>query len=87
MNLINEYKRFIYKLSLFLLGYNLDKINSNQDSNSSLIELLHAKMLIFIFELFIFYHKEQNIQNLSNEEDIYFIYKNRVDFKSINNFL
>ena len=85
--LLKEYKRFIYKFSLFLLGYNLDKINSNPDYNSPSIELLHSKMLIFIFELFIFYYNDNNQSEFSGEEDIYFFNKNRVDFKSINNYL
>ena len=87
-DMINEYKRFLYKLSLFLLGYNLDKINSYPDYLSPSNELLHSKMLIFIFELFIFYYNDSNISEPYKEEDIFFIYKNRVDFKSIyNNFI
>ena len=85
--LINEYKRFLYKLNLFLLGYNLDKINLNPDYFSPSIELLHAKMLIFIFELFIFYYSDNLDSELNYKEDIYFLYKNRTNFKSINNFL
>jgi hypothetical protein len=86
--LINEYKRFLYKLNLFLLGYNLDKINLNPDYVSPSIELLHAKMLIFIFELFIFYYSDNLDSELNYKEDnIYFLYKNRTNFKSINNFL
>ena len=87
-DMINEYKRFLYKLSLFLLGYNLDKINSYPDYLSPSNELLHSKMLIFIFELFIFYYNDSNISELYKEEDIFFIYKDTVDFKSIyNNFI
>ena len=87
-DMINEYKRFLYKLSLFLLGYNLDKINSYPDYLSPSNELLHSKMLIFIFELFIFYYNDSNISEPYKEEDIFFIYKDTVDFKSIyNNFI
>ncbi len=87
-DIINEYKRFLYKLSLFLLGYNLDKINSYPDYLSPSNELLHSKMLIFIFELFIFYYNDSNISEPYKEEDIFFIYKDTVDFKSIyNNFI
>ena len=85
-DMINEYKRFLYKLSLFLLGYNLDKINSYPDYLSPSNELLHSKMLIFIFELFIFYYNDSNISEPYKEEDIFFIYKDRVDFKSIYNY-
>ena len=84
-DMINEFKRFLYKLCLFLLGYNLDKINSYPDYISPSNELLNAKMLIFIIELFIFYYNDNNISEPYIEEDIFFIYKNRVDFKSINN--
>ena len=86
-DMVNEYKRFLYKLSLFLLGYNLDKINSYPDYLSPSNELLlHSKMLIFIFELFIFYYNDSNISEPYKEEDIFFIYKDRVDFKSIYNY-
>ena len=85
--LIKEYKRFLYKLNLFLLGYNLDKSNSNPDYISPGNELLHAQMLSFIFELFIFYYNESTELEINPEEDIFFIYKNRSHFKSINNFL
>ena len=87
-DMFDEYKRFLYKLSLFLLGYNLDKINSYPDYLSPSNELLHSKMLIFIFELFIFYYNDSNISEPYKEEDIFFIYKDTVDFKSIyNNFI
>ena len=85
-DMFDEYKRFLYKLSLFLLGYNLDKINSYPDYLSPSNELLHSKMLIFIFELFIFYYNDSNISEPYKEEDIFFIYKDRVDFKSIYNY-
>ena len=85
--LIKEFKRFLYKLNLFLLGYNLDKSNSNPDYISPGNELLHAQMLSFIFELFIFYYNESTELEINPEEDIFFIYKNRSHFKSINNFL
>ena len=86
-DLINEYKRFLYKLSLFLLGYNLDKANASLDYISPSTELIHAKMLIFIFELIIFYYNDINGTELPKEEDIYFIHKNRVDFQSVKKYL
>ena len=86
-NLIFEYKRLLYKLCLFLLGYNLDKFNSNPDFINPPIELIHAKMLIFIFELFIFFYNNDTTFNNPNEEDIFFIFKNKVDFQSIKNYL
>ena len=86
-DLINEYKRFLYKLSLFLLGYNLDKVNANFDYISPSTELIHSKMLIFIFELFLFYYNIRNTSELTNDEDIFFIYKNKVDFQSIKKYL
>ena len=85
--LVYEYKRFLYKLSLFLLGYNLDKINYNPDYSIPSIELLHSKMLIFIFELIIFYCFDGTTSDFSKEEDIYFMYKNKVDFHSLKKYL
>ena len=85
--LVFEYKRFLYKLSLFLLGYNLDKINYNPDYSIPSIELLHSKMLIFIFELIIFYCCDNTTSDFSKEEDIYFMYKNKVDFHSLKKYL
>ena len=88
---IFEYKRFLFKFSLFLLGYNLDKINSTPNKFSKSKELLHARMLIFIFELFIFFQnngKDVNIfdnnENYQKNEDIFFKYKNNIDFSSVN---
>ena len=86
-DLINEYKRFLYKLSLFLLGYNLDKANASLVYISPSTELIHAKMLIFIFELIIFYYNDINGTELPKGEDIYFIHKNRVDFQSVKKYL
>ena len=86
-DLINEYKRFLYKLSLFLLGYNLDKVNAYYDYLSPSTELIRSKMLIFIFELVLFYYNVEKISELTNDEDIYFIYKNRVDFQSVKKYL
>ena len=93
---IYEFKRFLYRFSLFLLGYNLDKINSTPNKFLKSKELLHAKMLIFIFELFIF-HKNDSLFNLNeftrnNEvllenEDLFFKYKNSNELRSIKNFL
>ena len=89
---IIEYKRFLYKFSLFLLGYNLDKVNSTLNKFYKSKELLHSKMLIFIFELFIFY-KNNNVNindivtntignNLENEDE-FFKNKDNIDFNSI----
>ena len=93
---IYEFKRFLYRFSLFLLGYNLDKINSTPNKFLKSKELLHAKMLIFIFELFIF-HKNDSLFNLNeftrnNEvllenEDLFFKYKNSNELRSIKKFL
>ena len=93
---IYEFKRFLYRFSLFLLGYNLDKINSTPNKFLKSKELLQAKMLIFIFELFIF-HKNDSLFNLNeftrnNEvllenEDLFFKYKNSNELRSIKNFL
>ena len=86
-DLINEYKRFLYKLSLFLLGYNLDNVNASFDYKSPSKELIHSKMLIFIFELVLFYYNIRSTSELTNDEDIFFIYKNKVDFQSIKKYL
>lgn len=86
-DLISEYKRLFYKLSLFLLGYNLDKFNSNPDFINPTIEIIHAKMLIFIFELFIFFYNNDITSTYPNDEDIFFIFKNKVHFQSIKNYL
>ena len=93
---IYEFKRFLYRFSLFLLGYNLDKINSTPNKFLKSKELLQAKMLIFIYELFIF-HKNNGVFNLNefspnNEvlfenEDLFFKYKNNNELRSIKNFL
>ena len=89
---IIEYKRFLYKFSLFLLGYNLDKVNSTLNKFYKSKELLHSKMLIFIFELFIFY-KNNNVNindivtntigNTLENEDEFFKNKDNIDFNSI----
>ena len=50
---INEFKKFIYKLSLLLLGYNLSKIDDITTLYGSK-EYLIAKNLILILEVFIF---------------------------------
>ena len=94
---IYEYKRFLYKFCLFLLGYNLDKVNLTPNKFLKSKELLHSRMLIFIFELFIFcYNKnDKYVNKISNNEeeiideneDIFFKYKNSIDFNSIKNFL
>ena len=93
---IYEFKRFLYRFSLFLLGYNLDKINSTPNKFLKSKELLQAKMLIFIFELFIF-HKNigvfklneftPNNEVLLENEDLFFKYKNNNELRSIKNFL
>ena len=44
-------------------------------------------MLIFIFELVLFYYNVEKISELTNDEHIYFIYKNRVDFQSVKKYL
>ena len=87
-----EYKRFLYKFSLFLLGYNLDKVNSTLNKFYKSKELLHSKMLIFIFELFIFYKNNKvnindivanTIGNTLENEDEFFKNKDNIDFNSI----
>ncbi len=78
----DEFKRFLTKFNIFLLGYNLDIANSNPKISES-IDLLHSKMLTFIFELFIFYFNDDEVTLPSEEEDIFFCYKNKVDFKNI----
>ena len=89
---IIEYKRFLYKFSLFLLGYNLDKVNSTLNKFYKSKELLHSKMLIFIFELFIFYKNNnvnvndivnKTIDNTHENEDEFFKNKDNIDFNSI----
>jgi hypothetical protein len=94
---IIEYKRVLYKLSLFLLGYNIDKVNSNNNNFYKSKEIIHSKMLIFIFELFIFYKNNNsiyvndiitdNINFIQENEDIFFKNKGNVDFNSIQSFL
>ena len=86
-DLVSEYKRLLYKLSLFLLGYNLDKFNSNPDFINPTIEIIHSKMLVFIFELFIFFYNNDIPATYPNDEDIFFIFKNKVDFQSVKNYL
>ena len=58
-NTLKEFKRFIYKLCLFLLGYNLDKVNSLSNKNN-LKEMKDVKRLILILEFFIFYVSKEN---------------------------
>ena len=71
-NLIREYKRFMFKLCFFLLGYNLDKVNAISD-NKNLKEFIDAKRFILILEFFIFYsskdenNKTKNNNNLNND--------------------
>jgi hypothetical protein len=66
-DLIREYKRFVYKLCFFLLGYNLDKVNAISDSKN-LKEYIDAKRFIMILEFFIFYSSkdEKKTNNQSN---------------------
>ena len=87
-----EYKRFLYKLCLFLLGYNLDKFNLHSKKHNVNKELNQVKILIFIFELFIFYYKEQkneinipdkNSENNEKRLDIFFRFKDKIDFCSV----
>ena len=92
--LIFEYKRLLYKLSLFLLGYNLDKVNLTPNKFLKSKELLYAKMLIFIFELFILFNDNNfSVNDIINETDnqenydVFFRYKNNSDFKNIKLFL
>ena len=88
-NQIYEYKRLIYKFCLFLLGYNLDKVNTTPNKFSKSKELLDAKMLIFIFELFIFYNNKITNETplIEENEDLLFKYKKNVDLISIKDFL
>ena len=58
-NTLKEFKRFIYKLCLFLLGYNLDKVNSLSNKNN-LKEMKDVKRLFLILEFFIFYVSKEN---------------------------
>lgn len=69
---IKEYSRFIYKLCLFLLGYNLDKVNAFSDKKK-LKEMRDVKRFILILEFFIFYthnkdKKELTTENISNSD-------------------
>ena len=66
---IREYKRFLFKLCFFLLGYNLDKVNALNDKN--LKEMNDVKKFILILEFFIFYSiKDEN--KTKNHNDNYF---------------
>ena len=70
-NEIKEYVRFIYKISFFLLGYNLDKVNALSDKKN-LKEMNDVKKFILIFEFFIFFiYKEENkiINNNNSNND------------------
>jgi hypothetical protein len=70
-NTLKEFKRLIYKLCFFLLGYNLDKVNAFSDKNN-LKEMKDVKRLILILEFFIFYvSKEDNniIKSTNNAND------------------
>ena len=66
---INEFKKFLYKLSCYLLGYNIYKIN-DQPSLKDSKEYLLANNLILIFEFFIFYLYEKDNINQEKNEDI-----------------
>ena len=62
-DIVQEYKRFVIKLSLFLLGYNLDKVNAFSN-NKNLREMNDAKKFILILEFFIFYsYKDEKNKN------------------------
>ena len=56
---ISEFKKFIYRLSFLLLGYNLYKMNDFSSISGSK-EYLCAKNLILIIELFIFYYLDKD---------------------------
>lgn len=66
-DLIREYKRFVYKLCFFLLGFNLDKVNAISDSKN-LKEYTDVKRFILILEFFIFYSSkdEKKADNQNN---------------------
>ena len=56
---ISEFKKFIYRLSILLLGYNLYKMNDFSSISGSK-EYLCAKNLFLIIELFIFYYLDKD---------------------------
>ena len=66
---INLFKKFLYKFSFLLLGFNYDKVNNPQFSFESK-EFLYAKDLLYIFEFFIFYsyNEDNNIIKEENDE-------------------
>ena len=69
-DIIREYKRFIYKFCLFLLGYNLDKVNALSDKKN-LREMNDVKRFILILEFFIFYstnEEKPTSQNYFNND-------------------
>ena len=64
--LIQEYIRFLYKICLFLMGYNLDKVNALFYENN-LKEKQEVRKLILIIELFIFYNdKKEEKKEINN---------------------
>ena len=82
-NVDKEYVRFIYKFCLFLLGYNLDRVNANTSKNN-LKEKSDVKKLILIFEFFIFYvnKKDNEIKSTTIQNNNWF--KNYLNLKSKN---
>ena len=69
MDIIREFKRFVIKLCLFLLGYNLDKVNAFSDKKN-INEMNDAKKLILILEFFIFYsNKDEKNESQNNNID------------------
>ena len=66
---IKEYSRFVYKLCLFLLGYNLDKVNVFSDKKN-LKEMNDVKRFILILEFFIFYSCNKDKKELLSNNNI-----------------
>ena len=65
-DIIREFKRFVIKLCLFLLGYNLDKVNALSDKRN-MSEMNDTKKLILILEFCIFFSfKDETLESQNN---------------------
>ena len=85
---MTEFKKFLYKISLLLLGYSLNKTDDPLIPSESK-EILMAKNFMFILEFFIFYSTNKEIKTkIENDNsdwlDDYLNMKKRFDEKNTN---
>ena len=68
---IMDFKKFLFKLSLILLGFEFDKINDANYSYDSKNDII-AKKFIFILEFYLFYssNEEKDINKEKEKENI-----------------